>query len=273
MQKMSSVLALQPNFSDTDSKFVQDFWLKLKLMEDNQEEVKLQSHAAVAEEENRDGDEELLELDGEIDEEEEGEDEEEDEFSFSRAFGEDSLISAEEAFLNGQIRPIFPLFNRDLLLPDADAAPAVQPEGPFCEWRGKPSAAAVVDPSPDVCKKSNSTGFSKLRRFRELVLRSNSDGKDKFAFLPHHHGHHNPEAASGSKAQKAEEDRSGKAPAKKTATTASKKKNKVETSAFEKIYARRKQEEKSGKRASYLTYKQVGFFASVNGLSKNVHPY
>ncbi|CAI0434714.1 unnamed protein product [Linum tenue] len=264
MQKMSSVLALQPNFSDTDSKFVQDFWLKLKLMEDNQEEVKLQSHAAVAEEENRDGDDESLELDGEIDEEEEGEDdedeEEEDEFSFSRAFGEDSLISAEEAFLNGQIRPIFPLFNQDLLLPDADAAPAVQPEGPFCEWRGKPSAAAVVDPSPDVCKKSNSTGFSKLRRFRELVLRSNSDGKDKFAFLPHHHGHHNPEAASGT-------------PAKKTAATASKKKKKVETSAFEKIYARRKQEEKSGKRASYLTYKQVGFFASVNGLSKNVHPY
>ena len=33
--------------------------------------------------------------------------------------------------------------------------------------------------SPELCKKSNSTGFSKLWRFRDLVHRSNSDGKER----------------------------------------------------------------------------------------------
>ena len=32
--------------------------------------------------------------------------------------------------------------------------------------------------SPELCKKSNSTGFSKLWRFRDFVHRSNSDGKE-----------------------------------------------------------------------------------------------
>ncbi|CAN0892944.1 hypothetical protein LINGRAHAP2_LOCUS17870 [Linum grandiflorum] len=254
METMSSVLALHPNYSETDSKFVHDFWLKLKLMEEDkvdrqplaQNDTALQNHQ----------DEKPEQIGAVIDdhetesEQQDGEDEEE--FSFSSAFGEESLISAEEAFLNGQIRPIFPLFDRDLLLSD-ETDP--HPEGPYCEWSASP--AVVVDASPEVCKKSNSTGFCKLRRFRELVLRSNSDGKDKFAFMN--------ESSSGSG--------SGKGKKKTEKVTPGKKKKETASSAFEKIYARRKKEEAGGKRVSYLPYKQVGFFASVNGLSKNLHPY
>ncbi|CAN1310947.1 hypothetical protein LINPERPRIM_LOCUS28252 [Linum perenne] len=238
---MSSVLALNPTYSDTQTQFVHDFWLKLNLIEDKEAAGEAEEPEPVADDESKSGDE--LE-------------EEEEEFSFSSAFGDESLISAEEAFLNGQIRPVFPLFDRDLLLSGDNHA---QPEGPYCEWRAADAAAAasavVVDASPDLCKKSNSTGFCKLRRFRELVLRSNSDGKDKFAFLNDIAGKQSTAAAKKPSAVKKE-----------------KKKAETGSSVFEKIYARRKKEE-SGKRLSYLPYKQVGFFASVSGLSKNVHPY
>ncbi|KAL0016782.1 hypothetical protein SO802_003851 [Lithocarpus litseifolius] len=38
---------------------------------------------------------------------------------------------------------------------------------------------ASLKASPEFCKKSNSTGFSKVWRFRDLVHRSNSDGKER----------------------------------------------------------------------------------------------
>nr|POE58609.1 hypothetical protein CFP56_50198 [Quercus suber] len=41
------------------------------------------------------------------------------------------------------------------------------------------SESDELEVSPELWKKSNSTGFSKLWRFRELVHRSNSDGKER----------------------------------------------------------------------------------------------
>ncbi|KAJ6898181.1 hypothetical protein NC652_024873 [Populus alba x Populus x berolinensis] len=106
----------------------------------------------------------------------EEEEEEEEEFSFLCTNPSESLISADDIFQNGQIRPIFPLFNRDggpLFIDDDKAAAAA----------GGGGSKAL--PDQQTCRKSNSTGFSKLRRFREFVLRSNSDGKDAFVFLNH----------------------------------------------------------------------------------------
>ncbi|MQK22035.1 DUF1645 domain-containing protein, partial [Escherichia coli] len=128
--------------------------------------------------------------------EEEEEEEEEEEFTFVFTNPDGSPISADEAFDNGQIRPVFPVFNQDLLFADGydfadglrspikkvfvqqlDKSPsstaseasesesAAAPEGPYCEWSPKTSTTA----------KSNSTGFSKLWRFKDPKLRSNSD--------------------------------------------------------------------------------------------------
>ncbi|KAE7998987.1 hypothetical protein FH972_003475 [Carpinus fangiana] len=49
---------------------------------------------------------------------EEEEDDEDEEFSFACVNPDGSPIFADDAFTDGQIRPIFPLFNRDLLLAD-----------------------------------------------------------------------------------------------------------------------------------------------------------
>ncbi|KAG6585157.1 hypothetical protein SDJN03_17890, partial [Cucurbita argyrosperma subsp. sororia] len=129
--------------------------------------------------------------------------EQDEEFSFVCANPNDSPISADDAFFNGQIRPVYPLFDRSLLFVDGqdpetpDNPPLLRPplrklfvekqsesdtelegvvEGTYCEW--SPTIA-------ELGKKSNSTGFSKLWRFREFMTmrRSSSDGKDAFVFL------------------------------------------------------------------------------------------
>ncbi|KAL2499710.1 Protein of unknown function (DUF1645) [Abeliophyllum distichum] len=41
----------------------------------------------------------------------------------------------------------------------------------------------IVEASPEVCTKSNLTGFSKIWRFKDSMGRSNSDGRDSFVFL------------------------------------------------------------------------------------------
>ncbi|KAL0304678.1 UNVERIFIED_CONTAM: hypothetical protein Sangu_3070700 [Sesamum angustifolium] len=145
---------------------------------------------------------------------EEAEEEEEEEFSFMCGGANTSPIAAEDAFVNGQIKPVFPLFNRDLLFSGEDSVAAaalheslpmrppvkkvfvetgedngqVTPEnddvsGLYCEW----SERKAVEASPEACKKSNSTGFSKIWRFKDLLGRSNSDGRDAFVFLNNAH--------------------------------------------------------------------------------------
>uniref|UniRef100_A0A2P2QLD1 Uncharacterized protein MANES_06G104800 n=1 Tax=Rhizophora mucronata TaxID=61149 RepID=A0A2P2QLD1_RHIMU len=168
-------------------------------------------------------------------EEEEDEDENEnnDEFEFAVVWREtgSSPISADEIFFNGQIRPIYPLFNTDLLsneerelsIPhitasnqtttskrsersslgklldedrgeattitmttnsscsssEADELDGVSPST-YCVWAPR---KAIEDKDHQKCKKSHSTGSSKRWKLRDLVFRSNSDGKETFVFL------------------------------------------------------------------------------------------
>ncbi|XP_010924261.2 uncharacterized protein [Elaeis guineensis] len=128
-----------------------------------------------------------------------------------------STITADEIFYNGQIRTVYPVFNRDLLLAagGGDGGEAVEDKavrmplrrllieernassrsasassssemdelegidpGTYCVWR-----PGSVPPSPAQCKKSSSTGSSFRWRIRDLIRRSRSDGKEKFVFL------------------------------------------------------------------------------------------
>ncbi|KAL0385540.1 UNVERIFIED_CONTAM: hypothetical protein Sradi_2948300 [Sesamum radiatum] len=172
----------------SEDKMSEDFYTHLKLREEN----------------------EAVDDDHGDDYEEEEEEEEEEEFSFMCGGANASPIAAEDAFFNGQIKPVFPLFNRDLLFSGEDSVDAaalheslpmrppvkkvfvetseengqVTPEneevsGLYCEW----SERKAVEASPEACKKSNSTGFSKIWRFKDLLGRSNSDGRDAFVFL------------------------------------------------------------------------------------------
>ncbi|XP_051116387.1 uncharacterized protein LOC127241401 [Andrographis paniculata] len=188
--------------------------------------------------------------------EEEGieiEEEEEEEFSFMAAGGSSSPIAAEDAFLNGQIKPAFPL----LAAGDFPMRPPVEKvfveatSSSAGEWSNR--KAVEAGPGPEVCKKSNSTGFSKIWRFKDLLGRSNSDGRDAFVFL-----NQAPETSA-------------------TATaTAKKKKKKTAAASAHEVYLKSKVKEEEERRRSYLPYRPelMGFFTNVNGgLSKNVHPF
>ncbi|KAH6801936.1 hypothetical protein C2S51_033382 [Perilla frutescens var. frutescens] len=131
--------------------------------------------------------------------------------------------------------------------------------GPCCEW----SSRKAVEASPEVCKKSNSTGFSKIWRLKELTARSNSDGRDAFVFL---NGSHAPPAAKQPAAAE-----------KKGSAVKVKKSGKSKTAAVSahEVYLRSKAKEEE-RRRSYLPYRPelMGFFTNVNGgLTRNVHPF
>nr|GMC96517.1 DNA ligase 1-like [Ipomoea batatas] len=178
-----------------------------------------------------------------------------------------------------ETRLVFPLFNTDLLLTDRPPVKHVYAAtrdenlvetaaasssgddavaGPCCEW----SAAA---------KKSNSTGFSKLWRFRDLAHRSNSDGRDAFVFL---NAAEKKIAAGGVKVN------AGGVAGEINNVTAQqqqkkKKNNKNVTALAHERYLRSKAKDED-RRRSYLPYRPelVGFFTNVNGgLTRNVHPY
>ncbi|XP_022733618.1 uncharacterized protein LOC111287366 [Durio zibethinus] len=291
MQVMSSSLSLSPSFtmyhgtgfSDIDGNFTHDFGVKLQFETDDQNKEQ----------------EEKTSNQPEIDEEEEEEEENEDEeFSFVCLNPDGSPISADDVFQNGQIRPVFPLFNQDLLSADEDGpilkseegevslrpplrklfvedSPATtsssssDPVGPHCEWRR--GGRTVEETSPNTCKKSNSTGFSKLWRVRDLMHRSSSDGKDAFVFL------HHPPSTSSVKTEKKNEKEEKNLKVKETGEKPMVKKEKsgktASLSAHEKLYVKNRAMREGDKRRSYLPYGQVGFFTNVNGLSRNVHPF
>lgn len=231
--------------------------------------------------------------DDEDDDEDEDEEEDEDEGEFEFAFvcrePESSPISADEIFYNGQIKPIYPIFNQDLLLNDSHTGnynysntskkpPSSSPlsirrlplrklmleereelvdpptscssseseeldgvpSGTYCVWTPKP---AETNNSTDRCKiKSNSTGSSKRWKFRDLLYRSHSDGKDTFAFL----------STPSKKAEMAKE--SGKVKA---------------------AHCVRSNKELEDKRKSFLPYRKdlTGFFTNVNRLSRSLQPF
>ncbi|XP_050375324.1 uncharacterized protein LOC126792870 [Argentina anserina] len=237
-------------------------------------------------------------------EEDEDEEEEEEEFSFFCTNPDGSPISADDVFQDGQIRPVYPIFNRDLLFTDAydgnsskhvyssssslrpplkklffedrDAPSSsasesdeleALPEGSYCEW-----SKNAKEVSPELKNnKSNSTGFSKLWRIRDLVPRSNSDGKDAFVFLNPNSASlkQNKDAGKAAKSVKAVE----KAPVKDKGQKG--KKAETVSSAHEKHYVMNRAKKEGDKRRSYLPYRPgvVGFFTNVNGLSRNVHPF
>ncbi|OIV94515.1 hypothetical protein TanjilG_25577 [Lupinus angustifolius] len=239
-------------FAEASGKFEHDFMAKLRVQDDNEDS------------ENR---------------EQEEEEDEEEEFTFMFTSPDGSPISADDAFENGQIRPVFPVFNQNLLFTDDyDCASGNQSQikkvfvqkmdssplstaaessksgselpttaNSYCEW------------TPKSAVKSNSTGFSKLWRFKEHMLRSNSDGKDTFVFI------HPPPA----KAEKANSGEVRNVMVKKV------KGKTTSSSAHEKNYVMYRAKKENEKHKSYLPYKQdlFGFFANANGFSRNVHPY
>lgn len=233
-------------------------------------------------------------------EEEQGnEDDDEFEFSFVKE-SEISPVAADEIFSNGQIRPIYPIFNRHLLSgnedftncsshsntntnstsEEASARPkSIRlslnklfleeereansscssseaddlegiPEGTYCVWRPKPE-----EKSARSCKKSKSTGSSKRWKFRDLLHRSNSDGKDTFVFLT---------PSSKKKENKAEKTTTDNAP---KVTAKSKRVPKAEASPAMHYV----KNEGGEKRKTYLPYRQdlVGFFANTKGTNRN----
>ncbi|KAG9152035.1 hypothetical protein Leryth_002284 [Lithospermum erythrorhizon] len=226
---------------------------------------------------------------------EEGEEKEGEEFSFLCDGANTSPISAEDAFVNGQIKPIYPLFNRDLLLQESDFSEHF-PINPhvkkvFVEMKSDTSASHAHDVTfgpchevsktpgfsmntypitremaqqPEGCKKSNSTGFSKLWRFKDFLHRSNSDGRDAFVFLNNNHQTTSSSHQTTSFVKKKEEEK-----VKKNG------KNKTTSFSAHEVYLKIKAKE-NDKRKSYLPYRPevFGFFTNVSGgMSKNVHPF
>ncbi|XP_059643359.1 uncharacterized protein LOC132285207 [Cornus florida] len=211
--------------------------------------------------------------------------------------------TGDEIFYDGQIRPIFPIFDRNLLTredQDHDQTesdvPAIRiplsklfvedrepssvssseadelesvPPGTYCVWRPK-----VVEASPSRCKKSNSTGSASKRwRFSNLLRRSNSEGKDSFVFMT-------PKSREqkGDKFDTNVKERGDavKVTAKvKAKGVAGGEKATPSSSAHEEFYVRNRAMKEDYKKKSFLPYRKdlVGFFANVNGLSRNFPPF
>ncbi|XP_010251254.1 PREDICTED: uncharacterized protein LOC104593196 [Nelumbo nucifera] len=239
---------------------------------------------------------------------EDGNNADDDDFEFSFCRDNDgSPISADEIFFNGQIRPIFPIFNRDLLFADgqdddsqAPHASSIRlplrkllieerdpnppssssseadeleglPPGTYCVWTPKP-----VQASPERCKKSNSTGSSKRWRFRDLLHRSNSDGKDTFVFLTPSNSNSSKMKKKDDKPEKPEVSKERRNSTDVKVAGKSKAKGVSDAvSAHEIHYVKNRALKEGDRRKSYLPYRPdlVGFFANVNGLSRTLHPF
>ncbi|OAY47770.1 uncharacterized protein LOC110617015 [Manihot esculenta] len=212
-------------------------------------------------------------------------DEEEFEFAILSTEPDASPVAADEIFYNGKIRPIYPLFNTALLMDGEELSKSLSaasnqtdttkpirlqlkklfredlettscssseaddlenvPAGTYCVWTPKKGKESL-----ERCKKSNSTGSSKRWKFRDLLYRSNSDGKDNFVFLT--------PAKKSSERVMGDEGKENKD------------KDKVKEH-----YAKSRALKEEDKRRSFLPYRQdlVGFFSNVHGLNKNLNPF
>lgn len=115
------------------------------------------------------------------------------------------------------------------------------PDGTYCVWTPHSSSSSS-------CNKSHSTGSSSKRwRFRDLLYRSNSDGKDTFVFL--------------TPSKKAE-----KIPVRNNSSNSNS--NKKKSTVVNKVA-------EENKRKSFLPYRKdlVGFFTNANGLSRSLQPF
>lgn len=220
--------------------------------------------------------------------------EEDDDFEFSFVLG-DETVTADEVVYDG---PIFPIFNRDLSKNDgkdgeirrdedvssiriplkklfiddreerastssseADELEPI-PAGAYCVW--KPN---FVESSPNRWKKSPSTGSgsgsgSKRWKLRDLLRRSNSDGKGPFVFLTPKHREDKTDAPK--------QRRNSSDGVRKVKAAGGVSASPSRSSPHEVFYIRNRAEKEEGKRKSYLPYRRdlVGFFASVHGMEK-----
>lgn len=258
------------------------------------------------------------EIDDDGEEEEEEQQEEEGDFTFMCIGDNDSLTI--EAFEDGQmtqIRPVFPLFDQSLLLGgdhDGEGKRRLPIHVPvdkvFIESpRRSPSSMASGDEetdggvaagtfcalskesdsgTPEVNLKSNSTGFSKLWRFRNNMNRSNSDGRDAFVFLESPErtttttttSKTTPSTSIGKETAggdpTAKVNGAGGGGGKAKVVKKGSKAKKATASAHEVYLKQRGGQTDDERRRSYLPYRPglMGFFTNVNGgLSKNVHPF
>lgn len=216
-------------------------------------------------------------------------DDEDFEFAFVRE-GNDEVLTEER-----RIGPVFPVFNCDLFNEDEESEASVAvplsklfikednerddnnndnppscssseadeleqiPAGTYCVWRPKLAESPGL---PSRCKKSKSTGSSSRRwRLRDLMRRSNSDGKDSFVFLTPKHHHREP-----SKSEKSIQSSKGNKPLRSTAGGGV-----GSPSPHEEFYVRNRAMNEAEKKKSYLPYRQdlLGFFANVNGLRRS----
>ncbi|KAJ1384470.1 hypothetical protein SESBI_42537 [Sesbania bispinosa] len=212
------------------------------------------------------------------------------EFAFASTGPNISPVSADDIFYNGQIRPMYPIFDRSLLFnapaPLNDAVASVQNKNNEANTRRRrlplrklmfedgetTSCSSSTDESVDLegvaegtyCvwtpnsvsrerKKSNSTGSgSKRWRLRNLLLRSHSEGKDKQQPVVFQIPANKVAAKPGS---------GGGAS--------------VESDGKNKTVGLGKDHGEQTKRKSFLPYRPelVGLFANANGLNRNLKPF
>ncbi|XP_054822249.1 uncharacterized protein LOC129320713 [Prosopis cineraria] len=215
-----------------------------------------------------------------------GEDDDDFEFAFVCRDPHSSPVSADDIFYNGQIRPMYPIFDRSLLdgvssvslTQNTDETEAVgrrrlplrklmfeeretgscsssTSEAEDIDLEGvAPGTYCVWDPKSSSasfrrpCKKSSSTGSASKRwKFRDLLPRSHSDGKVPLVIFTTNNKS-NKVAHEASKPEKASQNSRAVAPAK---------------------------EEDESKRKQPLPYRQefIGLFTNVNGLGRNLRPF
>ncbi|XXG61241.1 hypothetical protein AAC387_Pa04g2948 [Persea americana] len=213
------------------------------------------------------------------------EDDDDEEFTFVCQDPNAFTISADDIFSNGQIWPIYPIFNRDLIVEHGDCdkgknlSPSIHlplrkilingldaspvssspstfsspesdslnriPNRKYCLWSSK----SAPPETPDRCKKSNSTGSSKWWRFRDLLHRSSNDGKDSFVFLS------TSAIKRGGKEKEKEEEKTEKSISSFSTSTSASAKGKA-VSAHEMHYVRNRKMREGDRHRSNLPYRQ-----------------
>lgn len=139
------------------------------------------------------------------------------------------------------------------------------PTGTYCMWR--PRWKETMPQSR--CKKSSSTGSTSFKRWkiRDLLRRSNSEGKDSFVFITPKKGG-NTEGNQSGKVLKL----TGKSKAKQITAGDKAAKRPSSMAAHEEFYVRSRAAKETLKRKSYLPYRQelLGFFTNINALGRTL---
>jgi len=209
-------------------------------------------------------------------------DNDEGKFSFGCTEVQGMHIYADEIFENGKIRPLLHNFDQSLFFfstPSNDGSHLRPPVkkiflnnstnrlsrsgGISKELQNEPlqnMTMVEMKVSNECYEKRNSTGSSNLWRFRQhMKLRSNGDYKDSLILM-------NPSVPKKSSKTKVDNI---------VVKKRNEEKHKIALSAYEKFYVTNKTRKDSNKRKSFLPYKHqlFGLFSSINGLSRNLHPF